>query len=333
MAQDAANPGPSPHADDWRTTILEENDSLYFRSDKHYTQGLRLSFLSPVLTSGGWTNGVFDFFSKVPTVFADAAQAQRRVAWFFGQSIFTPKNLDIKPPDPRDRPYAGWLYVGPSLLQETGDQLENLELDIGLVGPGALGEQIQNDWHQFIGIHHAQGWSNQLQNEPGGALSYERLWRLPVPYLNWTSGGVEDGVDIVPLAGGTIGNVFDYAEAGAQLRIGHHLEADYGPVKVRPAFSGTDYFNPSHLGDDLGYYVYVGSEGRAVARNIFLDGNTFRTSAHIEHKTFVGDLEGGVTILWSHRIRFDFSAWRRSVEFVGQRAPDVNGTAAISFSW
>lgn len=331
-AQTANDPGPSDHADNWRTTILEENDSLYFNSDKHYTQGFRLSALSPTLAPGGWPDGVFNLFGRIPSVFADGAQSQRRVAWFVGQSIFTPKDLRIKPPDPRDRPYAGWLYAGPSLLQETGNQLENLELDAGVVGPGAFGRQIQNDWHQFIGVHQAEGWSNQIQNEPGFALSYDRLWRVPIPFLSW-GGPVENGVDIVPQAGGTVGNVFDYAQIGAQLRIGHHLETDYGPVRVRPSISGTDYFNGNHLGDDVGWYIFAGAGGRAVARNIFLDGNSFRTSAHVEHKTFVGDLQAGLSVYWSDRIRLDLAAVRRSVEFVGQRAPDVIGTAAISFSW
>src|SRR5712692_1859661 len=30
-----------------RSTVVEENDSIYFNSDKHYTQGLRLSYLGP----------------------------------------------------------------------------------------------------------------------------------------------------------------------------------------------------------------------------------------------------------------------------------------------
>src|SRR6266550_1320101 len=47
----------------------------------------------------------------------------RRTAIFLGQSIFTPKNLSIVPPEPHDRPYAGWLYVGASLLQETGGRM------------------------------------------------------------------------------------------------------------------------------------------------------------------------------------------------------------------
>jgi hypothetical protein len=334
FAQTGADPGPSPHADDWRTTLLEENDSLYFNSDKHYTQGLRLSFLSPVLQPNGWTDDVFQFASKIPTVFGNGAQSQRRISWFLGQSIFTPKNLDIKPPDSHDRPYAGWLYIGPSLLQETnGNQLENLEIQLGVIGPGAFGRQVQNDFHQLIGVHQAEGWSNQLQNEPGGVLAYDRLWRVGVPFLNWTTDGVENGIDIVPQVGGTVGNVFDYAQAGAQIRIGHHLETDYGPVRVRPSISGTDYFNPSHLGDDIGWYLFAGAGGRAVARNVFLDGNNFRTSAHVEHKTFVGDLQGGLSVYWSDHVRADFAVMRRTPEFVGQRGQDVLGTVAVSFSW
>jgi lipid A 3-O-deacylase len=297
VAQTADAGRPSPGYGDWRTTLLEENDSLYFNSDKHYTQGLRLSFLSPLLAPGGWSEGVFDFVGNIPMVFANGAQSHRRVAWFVGQSIFTPKNLDIKPPDPRDRPYGGWLYAGPSLMQESnGNQLENFEIEAGVIGPGAFGRQAQNDFHQFIGIHQAQGWSNQLQNEPGGVLAYDRLWRFGVPFLSWTTDGVQNGVDIVPQIGAAIGNVFDYVQAGAQIRIGHHLETDYGPIRVRPSLSGTDYFNGANLGDDIGWYIFAGAGGRAVARNIFLDGNSFRTSAHVEHQTFVADMLGGISL-------------------------------------
>jgi hypothetical protein len=35
----------SPDVEPSRFTILEENDSLFFNSDKHYTQGFRLSDL------------------------------------------------------------------------------------------------------------------------------------------------------------------------------------------------------------------------------------------------------------------------------------------------
>jgi Uncharacterized protein conserved in bacteria (DUF2219) len=101
-----------------------------------------------------------------------------------------------------------------SLLRETGSRMrENAEIDFGIVGPGALGKQVQNDFHQFIGVPEAKGWT-QLQQEFGAVLSYERLWRLPLIGDNWF------GVDIVPQLGAPIGNIYTYGETGVLLRIG-----------------------------------------------------------------------------------------------------------------
>ncbi len=198
-----------------RITILEENDGLFFNSDKHYTQGFRISDLHPVTAPGFW-NGAFDFIGSVAPIFAPGGIHQESL--LLGQSIFTPKNTQIRPPDPRDRPYAGWLYLGASLLQETdGRMLENLELDVGLVGPGALGKQVQNDFHQFIATETAKGWSNQLQTEPGVVFTYERLWRQPL------AGDSGFGVDVVPQIGATVGNILAYGSIGGLLRIGKGL--------------------------------------------------------------------------------------------------------------
>jgi hypothetical protein len=58
----------------------------------------------------GW-NGPFDAtHDAVPVFFAaGATETARRYAFFFGQSLFTPKILTLEPPDPHDRPYAGWI--------------------------------------------------------------------------------------------------------------------------------------------------------------------------------------------------------------------------------
>ena len=191
-------------------------------------------------TDDDW-NGPFDLAGDIAPIFSQdgaprdgsTAEHSRRYAMFIGQSIFTPKNLTLKPPDPRDRPYAGWLYAGTSLLQESNrHMLENLELDLGVVGPGSLARQTQNDFHQFIGVAQAKGWSHEIQTEPGGMLTYERLYHVPL------LGTHNDGVDIVPQYGATVGNVMTYGDAGALLRIGKNLQADYGPARIRPALSG-----------------------------------------------------------------------------------------------
>jgi lipid A 3-O-deacylase len=97
---------PQVRADDaGRFTIFKENDSLFFNSDKHYTQGLRLSYLSRTLApERGW-NDVFGLVGG-NTPFLQSGR-DHRVALFIGQSIFTAKNLSLRPPDPHDRPYAG----------------------------------------------------------------------------------------------------------------------------------------------------------------------------------------------------------------------------------
>lgn len=316
---------PAPAVAD-RLTVLEENDSLYFHTDKHYTQGLRIDDLSPALASGDAWDRLFDVVAAYSPIFA-APPTERRYALFLGQSVFTPENLTRKPPDPHDRPYAGWLYGGASLLQDSGRSLENLELDLGVVGPAAFGKQVQNDWHQFIGIAQARGWSRQLQNEPGAVLAYERFWRVPLV------GDGTRGVDVVPQLGAVVGNVFTYGEAGALLRIGGDLGADYGPSRVRPALDGTDYFDDANAADGLDGYFYLGAQGRVVGRNIFLDGNSFRASPSVPKKTLVADLEGGMALYWSAAVKLDLSVVLRTDEFAGQRTPDAIGTASVAFAW
>ena len=305
-------------------SIVEENDSLFFTSDKHYTQGIRGAYLSDPLVPDDRRYRVFD---QVPPLFPAAADGERRFDWIFlGQSIFTPANLTLNPPDPHDRPYAGWLYTGGALLQENGDQLTGLELLIGVVGPAALGRQVQNDWHQFVvGIPGGEGWHDQRKNEPALTLSYEQRWRFRLAEL----GGV--GLDFVPAAGLTAGNVLTYGALGGTLRIGQDLRADYGPARIRPAPSGTDWFEVAHMTRPLGWYIFAGVEGRAVARNIFLDGNTVASGPRVDKKPLVGDLTAGVALFWRSAIRLDIGLLTRTKEFYGQRGEDSYAGFRFSF--
>ena len=156
-------------------------------------------------------------------------------------------------------------------------------------------------------------------------MSYERLWRLPL------IGDNRFGVDIVPRLCASIGNIYTYGETGVLLRIGRGLGADYGPVRIRPALSATDYFDAEDLDKRAGLF-FAGTQGRVVDRNIFLGlgGNSFRTSPSVSKKNLVGDAQAGFSVLWSKLLRLDISVALCTEEFHGQRTPDDICAAALS---
>lgn len=300
--------------DNGRFSVVEENDSVLFGSDKYYTQGLEMAYLGPEVEAGSAWIAPFDALGDLGPFDVDGAgEVSRRFEILLGQSLFTPEDTARRDPDPSDRPYAGWFYGGIGLIQDTDRRrLDHLELLAGAVGPDAFGRKTQNDYHQFLGVDRSRGWDEQLRNEPGVMLSYERKWR----FLQPIGGGF--AVDAIPELGITVGNVMDYVAAGGMLRFGRNLEADYGPQRIRPALSGTPYFNSGYLDGPFGFYFFVGTQGRAVARNLFLDGNTFRGSRSVDSEALVGDLTGGLALFWGDAVRLDTAITYRTEEFEDQ---------------
>ena len=313
-------------AEDGRLTLIEENDSILFDSDRYYTQGLQLNYLGDsVAADSGW-NVPFDFLADHIGVFSGGSGVDRRYEVMVGQQIFTPNDIHTSEPDTDDHPYAGWLYGGIGLLQDTDHrQLDHLEVQLGVVGPASLAHQTQNDWHQFIGVEQANGWHEQLHNEPGILISYEHKWRFLQPL------GDGFAVDAIPQLGATVGNVMTYGSAGTLFRFGRNLEADYGPARMQPAMSGSSYFNEKALDGPFGFYVYAGAQGRAVARNIFLDGNSFQDSESVDKRVLVGDLVGGVSLFWSNSVKLDTSVVYRSKEFSGEDKSEKYAGFNLSF--
>lgn len=311
-------PGAAWADDTIRLGVIEENDSVGFDTDKYYTQGIALTYLGGDVDRESEWAGPFQALSDLGLFAPPRPDTPRRYEILLGQSMFTPEDTAREDPDPDDRPYAGWFYGGVGLIQDTDRRrLDHLELLAGIVGPSAEGKKVQNDYHQFIGVDESRGWDRQLHDEPGLMLSYERKWRL----LQEVGDGL--AVDAIPEVGATVGNVMTYAEVGGLLRFGKNLEADYGQARIRPALSGTSYFNSDYLDPDspFGFYVFVGAQARAVARNMFLDGNTFEDSSEVDSEPLVADLMGGASLFWGETVKVDGVAIYRTEEFEGQSDP------------
>lgn len=330
IAAAALLPATPALADDYgRLTAIEENDGLLpDHHDRHYTQGLMFSYLSPTLKPVDVPAAWYDLISQNTPLFQPGPGVQRKFDIVVGQTIFTPNKYHRVPPDPRDRPFAGYLFTGGSLLQDTGGvMLENFELLAGVVGPDSLAKEAQETFHSLAGFNNAnldQAYRYQLRNEPGFALTYERKWKA----LQSSFYGIES--DVIPQAGITAGNVFTYGAAGVQFRIGQNLGVDYGINRIRPSLSGTSWFDASRLTQDFGWYLFAGVEGRAVAHNIFLDGNTVAKSRSVHKNVLVGDFTAGASVFYRDWVKFDVSFTERTKEFTHQGSDDHFGNANLS---
>ncbi len=297
-------------------TIQVENDSAStFKgtSDQYYTSGLRLGY-----TSG--TNVVPDVLAGFGhTVWGDGVQ---RISVDINQSLFTPRNTQLSRPDPRDRPYAGYLNATLGLLQDTDDTRSLLALTLGVVGPSALGRQVQNGFHNLIGDTPNQGWSSQLKDEPAVELLAERTFRLPITRFY----GLE--TDGLPELTAGVGTVRDYVQAGLSFRIGQGLESDFGAPRIRPGMSGSDAYTPNR---PFAWYVFAGADGQLIGRDVFLDGNTFRNhSPSVTKKPYLGELELGLAAMF-YGVRLTYTQTWQSESFKGQKSGVFNfGSLALS---
>ncbi|MBS7811114.1 lipid A deacylase LpxR family protein [Roseococcus pinisoli] len=312
-------PSNEPQIPDPRGTFsfMLDND-LFAGTDKNYTSGFQFDWRSPSYDPPPWLSAIT---GRMSLIFPQGGT--QRWGLSLGQNIFTPEDTARRNPDPLDRPYAGWLFGAISLASYTPTSYGSIELQMGIVGPGALGEQFQNGVHRIRGFDLAEGWSHQLKDEFGFNVIAGRQWRW-----NYETGieGLQYG--FVPSLTASLGNVYTYASAGMMIRLGSNLGADFGPPRTRPAQSGSAFFQPQ--GDGFGWYVFAGVEGRAVARNIFLDGNTWRDGPRVDREPLVGDMSAGVAVMF-RRARLTATYTIRSREFETQHGNSQYGSIAVAF--
>ena len=318
----ASPPPPAPAAkapeDKGSLTFLLEND-LFYDLDRHYTNGVELAWSPAVGDTPAWAGRTA---ARLPGFPADGAV---RVAYALGQSLYTPDDITVKNPPKNAQPYAAWLHASVGLLSERNGRRDQIALSLGIVGPAALGEITQKTVHRIVGSPQPKGWDTQLDDEPAVLLLYQRSWRQ----ARGRGRGGYFAYDFTPHLSGALGNVFTYADLGAVARFGHELPDDYGPLRIQPSLPGTGFRQGKARGTGFGWYLFGGVEGRAVIRNIFLDGNSFGDSRSVDKRTLVSELQVGLAVAWRDVSLAYTHVWR-SAEFRSQDAYDEFGAISLS---
>nr|WP_246462760.1 lipid A deacylase LpxR family protein [Pelagicoccus albus] len=316
-AAETASPTPALAPSDRSIfTVTVENDFIS-NNDRLYTSGVRFANLLPEGKTLSLVDSTLGLFMK------NDPSARHRYEVALGQQLFTPSDLDSDTLITDDRPYAAWLYAATGFTQIDNNVVDQVELSFGMVGPAALGEETQDLIHNFIDARIPNGWDNQLENEPTLQLVMQRSWLL---LHEAETGPVQ--VDLMPFVGGIVGNVYTAANAGAAFSIGSKSKRSYGSPRLGLTLPGNGYFNSSP--GAFSWQIFSSVNGAYMARNLFLDGNTFRDSPYsIVKKKTLAEYQIGVQIVWGYN-RFSFVNITRSKEFESQDKAETYG--AFSYS-
>jgi len=318
----------------WTISVMHEND-MFAHTDCDYTAGTKISWISPDLTdfreAGVFPDEIYKFSDYLPFIHEKAVQ--RNVAINIGQNMYTPEDTETTNPDPTDRPYCGWLYLGIAFHNKTEKWLDIVEMNMGVIGSWSMAHETQDFIHEKV--RHCptcNGWSHQIGNEPVVNIVWERkmrYWRLGDTY--------GPAADAIAHLGGSLGTLYTYANTGFTLRCGWNLPMDFGTTTIRIAGD----VNAPASGDDprlrgsrrWGIHFFGDVDGRAVARDGTLDGNLFRDSVSVDKLPFVMDVSGGTSIVigsW----KISYAEVARSKEFKTQKTErHVFGSITVSYTY
>jgi hypothetical protein len=255
-------------------------------TDRNYTFGARTAWYGRPGAIPRWSEGL------ARRLGADRDLTHARMSYAIGQELYTPDAISTRKPILNDRPYAAWLYGAATLSNATDTRARAIDLRAGTIGPDAFGQDVQTWWHRRNHIRLPRGWQYQLANEPGLRVTYDERWR-PWGYRRFAN--------LVPDAHVTAGNVLTEAGAGATLQLGLPLPNDFGPG----APQGPEETRGPHL------FAFARGEGRGVARDIFLDGNTFQPSMRVHKLPWLVEAQIGAGARWGSlgfRYTFDYTS-------------------------
>lgn len=313
----------------WTHTFYFEND-LFNGTDSNYTNGVKYSVISPDLSpnapEGRLPRKVLEYIHRIPFIKESPPELTHKVEFSFGQNMYTPTDTSRSDLIKDDRPYAGWLYISTSYHRKYDAEgsvgfMDTVEVQLGVIGPASLAEDSQRIVHKWREIPVPRGWDHQLKNEPGVAAIFERKW------LFHTAEPKTLGMDAITHAGGALGNVYTYINAGLEIRMGWNLPEDFGVSLIRPAGS-----TRLSIGKDFALFGFGAVNGRLVVRDIFLDGNTFRDSHRVDKEPFVADLAAGLAVQFRN-LMLTYTEVLRTKEFRGEGTDHSFGAIAVSFSY
>jgi len=281
----AALPAAAAGTDAARWYLQVDND-VVFVTDRWYSSGIRIARVANV----------------------DGHELEFGVI----HEIYMPEQRNWEP-GRADRAPTARLLLNAARHQRTQDAFDTFELQAGVRGDAARGEQITHFVHRGIPGGADVDWSRQLQpNKFDGSLVAARSTNIGNFRVHF---------------GGVLGTQLIYGHVGGELRYGPgSRDIDFQVMR----FAATPPF--AHRGDDTGWSVFAGASARIVAYNGMLGPNYDPGGEEIRTHPIVGRLAGGAA--WTfQRGSVTFSLVHDTREFSEQRKPQQFGSLAVHWTF
>jgi hypothetical protein len=279
---------------------LQVDNDVAFHKDRWYTSGVRL-YRSAALEAGSPAAS----FLRLP------ATTAQRLDFGVVQDVYT--SDPYAAPDAPDRPNAARLLASVARHDISADTLATLELDAGVSGPAARGEEAQRLIHRLVPAPKTD-WSVQVDDradvQVAGAWSH-RLAQEVLPGA------------LVVHVGAVAGTLLALGHAGLEWR----SDAPAGAANPLLRFAAT----PPLPREGGGLSWFAGASLRAVGRNRLLERRADDPKPQAAAERRVSRLAAGAA--WS-------ASWgavtlglaQDSAEFEGQPQAHRFGSLTVSFA-
>ncbi|MDN5210944.1 lipid A deacylase LpxR family protein [Fulvivirgaceae bacterium BMA12] len=231
--------------------VQADNDQFYFNpTDRYYSNGIGIRWERIIGNHG---------FPAIKGV------DKRILVAGIQHKIYTPSAITFYENSRHDRPYAATLTVTGGLrLFFHQHQYIQSDITLGVAGPMALGQKLQEWWHDRIDIFEPRGWENQIVNNPVAAIRLQltRQWFH------------QRFIDFISTSTLNLGTMLTSVRQSGKFRVGN------------PKTLNTSAYSGGHLGSEsaattVEIYFFAGGGMEYVNYNGLIEGNWIgRESPH-----------------------------------------------------